>query len=272
MGRSVTFNFPPRRIISLVPSQTELLFDLGLDEEVVGITRFCVHPREKWNTKPRIGGTKKFHFDKIKKLCPDLLIGNKEENEKGQIEALAESYPVWMSDIKNSTDALQMIRMIGDIVDKKEKAGQLIYEIKTAFDFLKNNFSKKEKKRVAYFIWKNPYMVAAAGTFIHSMIETAGFVNIFADKLRYPETTLAEVRSRHPDLLLLSSEPYPFSEKHFSAFENECPNIPIRIVNGEYFSWYGSRMLKAAEWMRKAANLPFWAGSGMENGEWRMEN
>ena len=114
--------FPLRRIISLVPSQTELLYDLGLEEEVVGITKFCVHPPEWFQSKARVGGTKTIHFEKIKALQPDLIIGNKEENEREQIEALAECFPVWMSDIATLEDALDMMLRVGALVDRPEQA------------------------------------------------------------------------------------------------------------------------------------------------------
>lgn len=248
MGRSVTFEFPPKRIISLVPSQTELLFDLGLDEEVVGITKFCVHPREKWKTKTRIGGTKKYHFDKIAELNPDLIIGNKEENEKSQIDELVEKYPVWMSDIKTLEDALGMILKIGEIINKEESSIDLKKKIKSAFDELKNNFDNNKKPKVAFFIWKNPYMVAASETFINEMIEAAGMLNVFANKKRYPEISLSELSVVKTDFIFLSSEPFPFEEKHITEFEKVCQVAVTKLVDGEMFSWYGSRMLKAGEY------------------------
>lgn len=246
MGRSITFDFPPQRIVSLVPSQTELLFDLGLDEEVVGITKFCVHPQEKWRTRPKIGGTKKFHFDRIADLQPNLIIGNKEENDRHHIEQLTAQYPVWMSDIKTLDDALDMIVMIGELTGKAAASTALALRIHQAFTKIKNGQTGKPKRRAAFFIWKNPYMVAAADTFIDTMLEAAGFINVFADKTRYPEVTLAEVAARQPDALLLSSEPFPFSEKHFPEIRKECQQEAIKLVDGEMFSWYGSRMLKAA--------------------------
>ena len=248
MGRKVSFNFPPRRIISLVPSQTELLFDLGLDEKVVGITKFCVHPKEKWKTKPRIGGTKKYHFDKIAALMPDLIIGNKEENEKDQIGALSKKYPVWMSDIKTVDDALDMILKIGELTQKNKNAIDLKNKIKLAFSGLKNNIKKEEKLNVAFFIWKKPYMVAGADTFINELIAAAGFKNIFSNRKRYPEVLLPELNALNPDLIFLSSEPFPFKEKHIAEFQRECQGAVIKLVDGEMFSWYGSRMLKAAEY------------------------
>ena len=248
LGRSVTFDYPPKRIISLVPSQTELLLDLGLDEEIVGITKFCVHPIDIWAAKPHIGGTKKFQFDKIAELQPDLIIGNKEENDKNQIDQLAQHYPVWMSDIKTLEDALDMIVMLGEITGKQAKATAMAIRIHQSFTKMKESQTGKPKASVAFFIWKNPYMVAAADTFINTMLDAAGFINVFADKTRYPKVTLTEVADRQPDIILLSSEPFPFAETHFGEFKEECQQAAIKLVDGEMFSWYGSRMLKAAEY------------------------
>ncbi len=255
MGRKVDFDFPPKRIISLVPSQTELLVDLGLEKEVVGITKFCAHPKEKWKSTPKVGGTKKFHVDKIVALQPDLIIGNKEENGREHIEQLAELFPVWMSDVKTAEDALDMMVMVGEITGKETKATALVIRIYGAFSKLKSIQNGQPKPKAAFFIWQNPYMVAAKDTFINSMLELAGFENIFPDKTRYPTITLAEVAARRPDVILLSSEPFPFSEKHFPAFQKECQESAVLLVDGEYFSWYGSRMLAAAGYFANLQNI-----------------
>ena len=252
MGRKVEFDFPPKRIISLVPSQIELLFDLGLGKEIVGITKFCVHPKEKWKSTPKIGGTKKFHFDRIAALQPDLIIGNKEENDQEQIEQLSKLFPVWMSDIKNHNDALEMIEMIGEITGREVKAKALAHQIREAFSNLRKQKNGQPRPKAAFFIWQNPYMVAAKETFIDTMLEAAGFENVFADKTRYPKVSLAEVAAHKPDVIMLSSEPFPFSEKHIPAFQQECQEAAVLLVDGEYFSWYGSRMLEAAAYF---ANL-----------------
>lgn len=240
--------FPPQRIISLVPSQTEFLFDLGLEQEVVGITKFCVHPSAWFQTKARVGGTKTLHFDKIAALQPDLIIGNKEENERAQIEALAEHYPVWISDIVTLHDALDMMLRIGELTGRAEKAQEMVAEISTSFQALQQ--STIQPRRAAYFIWRKPYMVAANSTFIHEMMQIAGFENVFADLERYPEITLDTLAAAQPDCILLSSEPYPFAEKHIAVFQEVCPDARIRIVDGEMFSWYGSRLRYAPDYFR----------------------
>jgi ABC-type Fe3+-hydroxamate transport system substrate-binding protein len=243
LGRRVVVPFPQRRIVSLVPSQTELLFDLGVGDRVVGVTKFCIHPAQARKHATVVGGTKNFDFEKIDALQPDLIIGNKEENYQAGIEQLATSYPVWLSDIASLADALRMIRQVGLLVGAKAKADQLATDIDTSFAQL---LPATAPVPVAYFIWRKPYMVAATGSFIDDMLTRAGFVNVFAPQQRYPEITAAQLAAAAPHVLLLSSEPYPFADKHVAEFQQICPSAAIRIVDGELFSWYGSRLLASA--------------------------
>lgn len=248
MGRKLHLAEVPKRIISLVPSQTELLYDLGLEEEVVGITKFCIHPQSWFRSKTRVGGTKEIHFDRIEALQPDLIIGNKEENTKEMIEALEKHYPVWISDIFNLEDALQMMTQIGAITDKSAKAESLVNRIQSDFQQLKH---KKEGLKVAYFIWQKPLMVAANDTFIHQMLQAAGYQNAFEDQSRYPEISQEALVEAKPDLIFLSSEPFPFKEKHIKSFQEICPQAKVLIVDGELFSWYGSRLLQSVTYFKK---------------------
>ena len=246
MGRRVAVPFPPQRIVSLVPSQTELLFDLGLGAKVVGVTKFCIHPAEARTNATVIGGTKNFDFDKIAALKPDLIIGNKEENYQEGIEQLAAKYPVWLSDISNLTEALDMIRRVGFITGAKEKAVALADEIDASFAALEAPVAEAARESAAYFIWRKPYMTAATGTFIVDMLNRAGFRNAFASQTRYPEITAEQLAAAAPQRIFLSSEPYPFGEKHIAEFQEICPAAKIEIVDGELFSWYGSRLQKSA--------------------------
>ncbi len=243
LGRLVEFNFPPQRIISLVPSQTELLFDLGLADRVVGITRFCVHPNEWFVSKTKVGGTKKFHFESIDSLHPDLIIGNKEENYEQGINQLTSKYPVWMSDITDWESAMEMIKSIGHLVDQSVNADLLLDEIKNKFE----NVKAFPAKRVLYFIWKNPWMAAGKNTFINTMLSKIGLVNCMATE-RYPELSLEEIEKLSPEIILLSSEPFPFQQKNIEELQKVLPNTKIILANGEMFSWYGSRLLKAADY------------------------
>lgn len=247
MDRRVSIPFPPRRIVSLVPSQTELLFDLGLSERVVGVTKFCIHPAEARQSATVIGGTKNFDFEKIATLKPDLIIGNKEENYQTGIEQLAATFPVWMSDISTLSDSLDMMRRVGLITGRKAAADALVAEIEASFVKLE---LQKEQIPAAYFIWRKPYMVAASGTFIDEMLMRAGFRNVFAHLGRYPEITAEQLQAAAPQQILLSSEPYPFGGKHIAEFQTICPAAAIRIVDGELFSWYGSRLQHSAAYFQ----------------------
>ncbi|MEO8147478.1 MAG: helical backbone metal receptor [Bacteroidia bacterium] len=253
LNRKVVLPHAPKRIISLVPSQTELLFDLGLDGEVVGITKFCIHPETWFKTKTRIGGTKNLNFEKIKSLQPDLIIGNKEENEEQQVKQLMNEYPVWMSDIKTFEDALNMIESIGDLVNRKSKAIEIKNQIENNFSQLKLK-AKSQKPKAIYCIWYNPIMVAASGTFIDSMLYHCGFENTFANLQRYPSINYDDLKNANPDVILLSSEPFPFKQKHIDELQLICPGAKIMLVDGEYFSWYGSRLINAPAYFEKVRN------------------
>ncbi|MGH1366255.1 MAG: ABC transporter substrate-binding protein [Calditrichia bacterium] len=241
MEREVLLPHLPKRIVSLVPSQTELLYDLGLNSEVVGITRYCTEPSSWLNEKVQIGGTKKFYFDRIEELKPDLIIGNHEENYREGIERLQASYPVWMSDIYSVEDSLKMINSIGELTGKREQAVEICLRISAEF----NSFQRPAPKRAAYFIWKNPYMIAAGNTFINHMLAVAGFENVFADVERYPEVSLQQLVEAKPEVLLLSSEPFPFAEKDCIELKGLLPDAHPIVVDGMAFSWYGSRLLSS---------------------------
>lgn len=237
----------PRRIVSLVPSQTELLADLGLDNEVVGITKFCIHPEHWFRSKTRVGGTKDVHTERIAALQPDLIIANKEENLKGQIESLSTKYPLWISDVYDLGSALQMIQSLGKLTGTEQTAQKITSQIHSTFSSLP---SVGTTLRVAYLIWKNPYMTVGNDTFIHDMLTRSGYTNVFADKQRYPVVSVEELKTRQCDLIFLSSEPYPFREKDIIELQAELGETRIRLVDGEYFSWYGSRLLKAADYFK----------------------
>ncbi|MBI3233967.1 MAG: ABC transporter substrate-binding protein [Bacteroidetes bacterium] len=237
MHRKVEVPKNPQRIISLVPSQTELLYYLGLTDEVVGQTLFCVHPPEMHESKPRVGGTKKINFEKIKELQPDLIIGNKEENDQQQMEELMKLYPVWMSDIKNLSSAFEMILKVGYLIRRDKKAKELVVDIQKRFHLVK----EAENKKCIYLIWKNPWMVAGNDTFINEILTLKGYINLV--KGRYPELTTEQLAELKPESILLSSEPYPFKDKHIEELKHYLPHVEIKLVDGELYSWYGSRML-----------------------------
>jgi ABC-type Fe3+-hydroxamate transport system substrate-binding protein len=251
MNRSVEVPSIPKRILSIVPSQTELLFDLGLDNEIIGITKFCIHPFDKFKSKIKIGGTKALNINSIKELKPDLIIGNKEENERSQVEELMELFPVWMSDIADLSGAIDMIQRVGEIVNRDKEAEKLVQSIGLGFDALN---IKTQGLRVAYLIWRKPYIIAGKGTFIDDMLQKCSFTNVF-DTARYPEVTTEQLIAARPDIVLLSSEPYPFKEKHIREFKTILPGSIVKLVDGELFSWYGSRLLHAPAYFEQLNKL-----------------
>ncbi|MFN8321088.1 MAG: helical backbone metal receptor [Chitinophagales bacterium] len=240
LGKKHEINFPPKRIVSLVPSQTEFLFDIGLNQEITGITRFCIHPIDKVKTKTIIGGTKQLHLEKIFELQPELIIGNKEENEQTQIEELQKHFPVWMSDIRTIEDACGMMREVSRIVNHETTGEQLTNTITKGFDELVNkNFVFPT---AAYLIWRKPYMIAGSDTFINELMSYLGVENIFGHRSRYPEITMEELSMMKPQFIFLSSEPYRFTKQHIDEFKSICPDSKVLLVDGEMFSWYGSRL------------------------------
>lgn len=249
LKRKIKINFPPKRIISLVPSQTELLYDLGLDNEIIGITRYCIHPKEKFEKKIKVGGTKNVRLEKIRALKPDIIIANKEENSQEDIEALMKEFPVWISDIYTLKDSYKMISDIGKLCGKEKKANEIVHAIQKSTKLIQ---AKKKNLSVAYLIWKGPLMSINKNTFINNMLKQAGFKNVFKNiENRYPEISDEDIKKANPDYIFLSSEPYPFKEKHIEYFKKQFPNSKTILVDGELFSWYGSRLLKFHNYFEK---------------------
>ena len=248
-SRDMIFNTRPKAIVSLVPSITELLFNLGLKNKIAAITNYCIQPEKKVTQKPKIGGPKSLDIQKILALNPDLIIASKEENNKQQVEFLMNHGNVYVSDVKNFTTALSLIQDIGIITHQKENADNLIKSIKNKFSELQIPATKR--KRVTYLIWKNPYMSINNDTYIHHMLLLAGLDNVFADKKnRYPEITIQEIQTHNPDYIFLSSEPYSFKDVHVHQFNKIFPNTMIKRVDGKIFSWYGSHLIKAPDYFK----------------------
>ncbi len=233
----------PLIIVSLVPSQTELLVDLGLEENLVGITKFCVHPNHLLKSITKIGGTKNVNYEKIRLLKPDIIIANKEENTQEIVEVLSKFCSVWVTNISTIEDNLKMIHDFGQLFEKQAEAQNWIDKIKIASNDFEIFIKNKPILKVAYFIWANPYMIAGNGTFINELLLLNKFQNSFKDQNRYPEIELQNLQNL--DLILLSSEPFPFKKSHLNEIQKIVPNAKIIFVDGEFFSWYGSRLLKA---------------------------
>ncbi|MBU6158376.1 MAG: ABC transporter substrate-binding protein [Bacteroidetes bacterium] len=246
-GNFFEFEAPPQRIISLVPSQTELLYMLGLEERVVGITKFCIHPRHWYKHKNRVGGTKNVKIAEIQSLNPNLVIANKEENVKEQIEEIEKICPVYTTMVDSLSSALQMIHDIGKITFATRRAEGLAKHISNKFE----KFQPMRRYRTLYLIWKDPYMSVGGDTFINNMMQYAGFDNLLTEQTRYPTIDAEQIKQLQPEVILLSSEPYPFKRKHIQEFQALCPAAKVLTVQGDLFSWYGSRLLLSVKYFEK---------------------
>ena len=227
------------KIVSLVPSLTELLIDLGLGGSVVGRTKFCIHPEDQVKAIPKVGGTKNVNVQKVLDLEPDLIIANKEENQKEDIQALAVQCKILLTEIATYEEALEAILEIGKATNTEKRAIKINEEIQDQFEKLAPIESPKS---VLYLIWQKPYMTIGNDTFIHDMLRLCGYDNVVGDHTRYPTLTLEKIVDLSPDMIFLSSEPFPFKQKHIDELQSHLPNSKILLVDGEYFSWYGSRM------------------------------
>jgi ABC-type Fe3+-hydroxamate transport system substrate-binding protein len=247
LGRNLNLESVPQRIVSLVPSQTELLVDLGLEDRIVGITKFCEHPSHLKAVKTVVGGTKQVHFDKIKSLQPDIILCNKEENTPEMVEELEKIAPIHVSDIKTLQDNSKLISDYAQMFKVENQAKSILTQLRSEQSKFNNYIQEKPTKKVAYLIWRDPWMAVGGNTFIDHMLKVNKFENVFESIQRYPEVDIKNLPEL--DFLLLSSEPYPFKKKHLD--EIPVQSSKIRFVNGEYFSWYGSRMIKAFQYFHK---------------------
>ena len=250
------FDQTPKRIISLVPSLTETLYELGLENEIIGITKFCVHPYHLKSVKIIVGGTKKVHVEKIKALNPDIIIANKEENTLEIVESLQGICPVFVTDIVTVNDTLKTINDFGQLFKRTTDAKKWIEKIKFANDDFVNFMHDKKWQKAAYLIWREPYMAAGSETFINEMLKLNKFENIYElFEGRYPEVEIRKMRIQgDPDLVLLSSEPYPFKEEHAFEIGRVTHHAKTIFVDGEMFSWYGTRLFKAFQYFKVLQN------------------
>ena len=251
IGREITLKSTPKRIISLVPSQTELLCDLALENELVGITKFCVHPLHLKATKTIVGGTKKVDFDKIKALNPDFILCNKEENAYDMLPELEKIAPTYFSDVNTIQDAVDLILRLGSIFNRRTESDNLAHKIEYKLNDFKQFVKDKPIRKVAYFIWAKPWMVVGNDTFINEMLALNKFDNIYANMSRYPKIEIDRIRHEgDPDVVILSSEPYAFKDEHameISSYTNRSITV---FGDGEMFSWFGSRMLLAFDYFK----------------------
>lgn len=240
VGRAVSLKPPARRIVSLVPSQTELLFDLGVGDRVVGVTRYCVEPARARERAETVGGTKRVHLDRVRALEPDLVLANREENTPEIVETLEAEAPVWVSDVRTLGDALAMIRSVGELVGRESEARELA---ERAGSVVRETESDRHW-RVAYPVWTDPWHVAAGDTFIDHMLARAGLLNVFGDLSRYPHVDGELLSERRTEVLLLPDEPFPFDASHVRELSERYPTVRVVALDGKIFSWYGSRLLR----------------------------
>ena len=251
IGFSHTFETAPKRIVSIVPSQTELLCDLGLESSIVGITKFCVHPYHLKSVKAIVGGTKKVNYDKIRELNPDIIIANREENTLEIVGELRKICVVWVTNIITIEDNFKMISDFGQLFNCRTEATKWNDKLRFALSNFQEFIKEKPFQKVAYFIWKNPYMVSGSDNFINEMLKLNHFTNIYESKGRYPEVEIEKLRQEgDPEIIFLSSEPYPFKEEDAFEIGRFTHHAKVIYVDGEMFSWYGSRMLKAFSYFR----------------------
>lgn len=251
LNRVIHLKETPKRIISLVPSQTELLCDLGLQSSLVGVTKFCIHPHHIKTEVPIVGGTKQIHIEKIKALYPDIILCNKEENTKDIVEACATICNVHVSNIYDLKDSFELIEQYGGIFNRKKEGLKIIDSIKKEVEVFQSFIKDRPQLKTAYFIWKNPWMVAANNTFVNYLLKLNKFENVFKSRERYPVVELREESDNKViDLILLSSEPFPFNEEHKKEVHEYFPKATVMLVDGEMFSWYGSRLIKAFQYFK----------------------
>lgn len=247
MGRAVTLPEPPQRVISLCPSLTETLVHLGLGERLVGRTRFCIHPSDQVRRIQQVGGTKEVHMERVRALQPDLIICEKEENTQAMVEALEQEFTVFMTDVTDLGSAREMILQLGAITDTMAQAVDIAAQVDASWERL---YRLKSPIPCVYCIWKNPWMVVGADTFIDSVLQKCGFDNVARQwEGRYPVLDEVEISAKKNLLVLLSTEPYPFKPVHIADIQKIMPSAIVRIVDGEMFSWYGSHMIGVENYM-----------------------
>lgn len=251
-GVELRLGRPPRRIVSLLPSTTETLCALGLGDALVGITAYCVEPRELVRGKTRVGGTKDPDLDRIRALAPDLVVANIEENVREHVEALRGwGIPVWVTYPRTVAAGIRMIRELGEITGTAARAAEIAGELEAVLARVSAASAARPPVDVFYAIWRGPYMTINADTYIHDVLAVCGGRNVFGDCAdRYPAVTLDEVAARRPEVVLLPDEPYRFRRAHLKDFERygEMPAVRdgrVDLVDGKLFSWYGPRIAAA---------------------------
>ena len=257
-GVALALSAAPRRIVSLIPSTTELLCALGLAEALVGVTVYCVEPRDVVRGKTRVGGEKDPDLAAIRSLAPDLVIANVEENRREDVDALrAVGIPVWVTYPRTVAEGLAMIRDLGEVTGARDRARALLDTLEPLYAQARARAAARPPVSVFYPIWREPWMTVGADTYVHDLLATCGGANVFADRVRYPTITLDEMAARGPEVIFLPDEPFRFRRAHLRDFD-AYPAVPavrngrMHLVDGKPFSWHGPRL---AEALRKLPDL-----------------
>lgn len=233
------------RLVSLCPSLTELVFDLGAGDSLVGRTKFCVHPADRVGAVEKVGGTKNPKIDRIIELAPDLVLMNDEENRKQDAEALtAAGLRVHSAMPRTAAETAAMVRSIGIALGRSREAEPIAADIERRADRVKREAARHPTVRYACLIWPEPLMTLNDDTFIAGLLSLAGGMNVFGARHdRYPTVTAAELHDADPLLVLLPNEPFPFQAKHADEISSlsRLPRERFRLVDGELLSWHGSR-------------------------------
>ena len=251
-GATRPVGVPARRIVSLIPSTTELLCALGLADALVGVTVYCVEPRDVVRTKARIGGEKDPDLAVIAALAPDLVVANVEENRREDIDALrAAGIPVWVTYPRSVAGGLAMIRELGAVTGAVAAAEAMLAELGPLHARVLAEAASRPPVAVFYPIWRGPYMTIGGNTYISDVLAVCGARNVFAEEaVRYPVVTLEEVARRRPDVILLPDEPFRFRRAHLADFASYADMPAVRdgrilLVDGKRFSWHGPRLADA---------------------------
>jgi ABC-type Fe3+-hydroxamate transport system substrate-binding protein len=270
-GRLLTVRQRPERIVSLVPSLTEALFAFGLEQEIVGVTRFCVEPRQGVAGKTKVGGTKALDVARIKALKPDLVVASAEENNPEDVAQLIDhGCPVFVTLVTSVESAIDLLRQLAAITDATAAARPIIQGAKESLAFVRGAHAGRERVRVFCPIWRNPYMTCGRATYMDDVITVCGGRNVFGERQeRYPRVELAEMAALDPQVILLPSEPYRFTKRHradFKAFADvtAVKNGHIFLIDGRMLIWYGPRIAQSLSEVKRLLGIVGGPGASSE--------
>ncbi len=248
---------PDARIVSLVPSLTELLFDLGLGQQVVGRTGWCIHPSPEVRKVKALGGPKKINMRKLAALSPTHAVLNIDENPKEMSEAIASlGVRLVVTHPNAPADNLTLYRLLGGLFGRAHEATMLTERFAAAATRLAQAAKTLPARRVLYLIWMNPWMTVSADTYIARLLAAANWTTLGHDpSRRYPNLELDARRVAEADLILFATEPFPFQERHVAEFIRNFPGAAgkCRLVSGDMLSWYGSRAIAGLDYVRELA-------------------